>query len=718
MKNWILLAIFLVSIPALAQVRISGTVTDTKGGTLPGASVFLKDTYSGASTNDKGEYTLSTSEKGSQVLVVSMVGYKEVQRPVQLNQAAIIVTVKLEEAINKLEGVSITAGSFEASDEKKSVMLKPLDIVTTASAVGDLAGAINTLPGTQKNGESGRLFVRGGASNEARLFIDGLYVQNPFQSSAPNLPTRTRFSPFIFKGTNFSTGGYSAEYGQALSSTLVLNTIDYPARTQTDLSLLSVGGSLSHTQQSEKTSVTADVYYFNLAPYFGLISQNVRWIKAPVNADGSVHIRQKVGKHGLFKFYFLFSTAQSALFQPDPANVDQEWSVALNNRYVHLNSSYKDALNEKWWLKAGLAYSFLDDRIQLEPAQIGRKERSLHGKVTLVHTVSQNVSLNMGTELIYSGYRQSYSDSAALAPNIGSFSENLVGAFVEADIYFTNNLVARIGSRAEYSSLLQSGNWSPRINLAYKTGQYCQVSLAYGSFYQSPENDLLIRNKQLNYERANHFILNFQRVRPKHVFRVEGYYKQYEQLVKFDRTASDTFTNNGYGYARGIDLFWRDNKTWRGTDYWVSYSFIDTKRNYRDFSQLQTPTFASAHNLSVVFKRYIASLKSQVGFTNSVTSGRLYNDPNAKEGEVHRTPVYHDLSVNWSYLHRSNIILYVSVSNVTGRKNTFGYQYNPKPDENGIYRRREIGQGATRFVFAGLLITLSKDKSANQLNNL
>ncbi|GAA4470207.1 TonB-dependent receptor [Nibrella saemangeumensis] len=718
MKNWSFVFSLLLAIPTLAQVKIAGSVTDTKGEALPGVSVFLKDTYSGASTNEKGEYRFTATEKGSQMLVVSMVGYKEVQQPVQLDQETVIVSVTLEEAINRLEGVTITAGSFEASDGKKSVMLKPLDIVTTASAVGDLAGAINTLPGTQKNGESGRLFVRGGASNEARLFIDGLYVQNPFQLSAPNLPTRTRFSPFIFKGTNFSTGGYSAEYGQALSSTLVLNTIDYPARTQTDLSLLSVGGSLSHTQHSERTSVTADASYFNLAPYYGLISQNVRWTKPPVSADGSLHLRQKVGKQGLLKVYSLISTAQSALYQPDPANIDRERSVALNNRYVHLNSSYRDALSANWWLKAGLAYSFLNDQTQLAPAQIGRKERSLHGKLTLVNQVSQNISLNMGAELIASGYRQHYRDSAAASPKTALFSENLAGAFIEADVYVTPKLVARIGSRTEYSTLLQRGNWSPRINLAYKTGLYSQVSLAYGSFYQSPENDLLIRSSRLDFERANHFILNFQRVRQKQVLRVETYYKQYEHLVKFDKAGSRRYDNNGYGYAQGVDLFWRDTKTWRGTDYWVSYSFIDTKRNYRDLSALQTPSFASAHNLSIVFKRFIAPLKSQVGFTNSVTSGRPYSDPNVSEGEMRKTPVYHDLSVNWSYLHRSNIILYASVSNVTGRKNTFGYLYNPTPDETGIYRRREIGQGATRFVFVGLLVTFSTDKTANQLNNL
>ena len=102
--------------------------------------------------------------------------------------------------------VVITAGAFEASDEKKAVILNSIDIVTTAGATADIAGALNTLPGTQAVGEEGRLFVRGGAAYETRTFIDGLFVQNPYNASVPNLPARGRFSPFLFKGTSFSTG--------------------------------------------------------------------------------------------------------------------------------------------------------------------------------------------------------------------------------------------------------------------------------------------------------------------------------------------------------------------------------------------------------------------------------------------------------------------------------------------------------------------------------
>ncbi|MEJ7665878.1 MAG: hypothetical protein WKG07_43365 [Hymenobacter sp.] len=56
----------------------------------------------------------------------------------------------------------ITGGAFEASDERRAAVLKPLDMLTTAGANADIAAALNTLPGTTRVGEEGKLFVRGG----------------------------------------------------------------------------------------------------------------------------------------------------------------------------------------------------------------------------------------------------------------------------------------------------------------------------------------------------------------------------------------------------------------------------------------------------------------------------------------------------------------------------------------------------------------------------
>jgi hypothetical protein len=79
------------------------------------------------------------------------------------------LNIDLKEEPNELKAVVITAGTFEASDTKRTTVLNPIDIVTTASANGDVTSAIRTLPGAQQVGESEGLFVRGGTAGETKV---------------------------------------------------------------------------------------------------------------------------------------------------------------------------------------------------------------------------------------------------------------------------------------------------------------------------------------------------------------------------------------------------------------------------------------------------------------------------------------------------------------------------------------------------------------------
>jgi hypothetical protein len=296
------------------------------------------------------------------------------------------------------------------------------------------------------------------------------------------------------------------------------------------------------------------------------------------------------------------------------------------------------------------------------------------------------------------------------------FDETIGAIFLETDIYASNRFVSRVGVRGEYNSLLNRAAADPRVSLALKTGKKGQVSLAWGTFRQSPKSQFLRIENSLRQENAQHYILNYQRIDNNRTFRVETYYKKYSDLIKFDQFGQ--LTNNGNGYARGVELFWRDNRTFRNVDYWVSYSFLDTERNYLDTPYPVTPTFASAHNLSVVYKHFISKIKSQLGLTYSYTSPRFYNDPNQDVFNGSKTPFYQDLSANISYLPKSFLIVHLSCTNLLGRDNIFGYQYSVMPDADGVYSGRPIRQPAKRFLFLGVLITLSKDKSINQLPTL
>src|SRR4051812_18574101 len=172
------LTLFFVTLPLFlsAQTKIKGIVKDVKDVPLAGVNVMIKNSYDGSSSMTDGTFSITTEEKGAQTIVASFVGYKTYEKIIELRGNEIQLTINLKEEINQLDAVVISAGSFTAGDEKRRTILKAIDIATTAGATADIAGALNTLPGTQKVGETGRLFVRGGSGNETRTFIDGMVV--------------------------------------------------------------------------------------------------------------------------------------------------------------------------------------------------------------------------------------------------------------------------------------------------------------------------------------------------------------------------------------------------------------------------------------------------------------------------------------------------------------------------------------------------------------
>jgi len=702
-----------------SQKTISGIVTDGSNNPIEGANTYLEGTYDGASTDVDGKFSFETSETGSQNLIVSMVSFETF---VQSGDVSFLKDLKIElrEAINQLSGVILTAGTFEASDNSKVSVLKPLDIVTTAGAAGDFVGALQTLPGTSNVSEDGRLFVRGGQAGETQVFIDGLRVFQPFNATANNIPTRGRFSPFLFKGITFSTGGYSAEYGQALSSVLLLNTTDEPDQEKTDISVLSVGAGLGRTEIWGNKSLSVNAQYINLAPYQWLIpnEQGARWNKPYESFSGEAVFRSKTDK-GIFKFYTGFNQANLDLDQED-INFEEFVNFRLKNSNLYANTTYKRFFDKEWTMTAGASLSSDRNNIGLLDNDIDVNETAGHLKLKVKKTFSSRFQLNFGAEHFITDY-----EDKLVAPGGSTFesgfNDNLSSAFAEADIFFSNKLAMKLGVRGEYSSFLEDSNFAPRVSFAYKSSEKGQFSLAYGDFYQNPLNESLKFDQNLNFEKTSHYILNYQYLNDGKTFRAEAYYKDYDGLVKFDTEMpqlNSQFNNLGDGYATGIDVFWRDNKSIKNLDYWASYSYLNTERDFRNFRERATPNFAPAHSLSLVTKYWVDDWRSQIGVSYNYGSGRPYDNPNTPEFLAEKTKSFNSLNVNWAYLISRQKILFFSVSNITGFKNVNGYQYANGPNVDGMFDRRAIRPTADAFFVVGFFWTISDDRNSNQLDNL
>ena len=736
MKPLILIFSFLISASLAAQVKIMGTVKDNKGRILAGATITLKETYDGAVSDSTGSFSFKTFEKGEKVLSVSMIGNKTVEEKINIQKENIHIDFVLKEEINELNAVVITAGAFEAGDKKKATVLSTLDVLTTGGANADIAAAVKTLPGAQQVGESEGLFVRGGAGYETKQFIDGTVVNNPFFTSAPDLASRGRFSPTLFKGTVFSTGGYSALYGQALSSALILESIDIPEQSQASASLspIILGAGFQQLAKNKKASWGVNYSYTNLKAYFEVVKQKPDYFKVPEFHGGDANFRFRTKNGGIVKYYTTFTKISMGLRRPDIDSIGIKDAFSIKNLNWYNNLSWKENLGNGWKMNLGLSYSYnIDDLsqqlqdgnnqpktfsqpwLQNKNFVIDQRQDLSQVKMVLDKKLSGISVLRMGGEYWY-GYNKSKFNSYN-----SLLEDHFKALFSEADLYITNDIAAKVGVRAEHSSIINKLNIAPRLSLAYKTGKNAQVSFAYGEFYQKPENTQLIQTTDLGYTKATHYIANYQKMNLNYTFRAEVYYKKYNDLVK----TVPAINNDGTGYAQGFEIFWRDKKSIKNLDYWISYSYLDTKRDYLNYPGQLTPNFAAEHTVSIVTKRWVTDWKTGFNFTYSFATGRPYYNlqQNTTTGKTDiadrgKTKSFNNLGFSMNYVPtlgkstKNFIVLVASVTNVLGADPVFGYNYS----YNGL-RKEAIGLPAKRFFFIGAFFSWGVDRTQDAINN-
>lgn len=741
MKNLIFIVLIFLSFSAAAQTKISGKIKDSKGKPVSGVSITLKDTYDGAVTDTLGNFNFTTQEKGSHIIEVTNVNYDDYKTPVELNNQPVTINATLKEKFNELKAVTVTAGAFEAGDNKRAAtVLNSIDVATTAGSNADITAALKTLPGAQQIGNSDGLFVRGGTGEETKQFIDGTLLNNPYFTSVPDIATRGRFSPFLFKGTVFSTGGYSALYGQALSSAVILESIDFPERSAANASIspILVGGGVQQLSKKKNFSWGVDYNYVNLVAYFNLVKQTPDFFTMPEFHSGDANFRIKTNG-GIIKYYTTFEYSNLGLRRPDIDSMIYKDAFAVVNHNWYNNLSWRQNLKNGWKMNLGMSYSTNRDNITQQIQDSANQHKILNYQPWIskdfnlksrqdLAQVKEVFEKKLGglSAIRFGGeYWHTYNPSTYINSDsniVTTLKDNYAALFAESDIYLTNELALKLGARYEYSSIIKKANIAPRVSLAYKVGEGAQVSAAYGIFYEKPLVNELAYSTQLGYTKAIHYIANYQKTANNRIFRVEAFYKKYDDLVK----TFPTYNNNGGGFAKGAELFLRDKQTFKNLDYWISYSYLDTKRDFQNYPEELEPNFAAKHTASLVVKRFVTKWKAGFNATYTFATGRPYYDflynYNANKYNIAdrgRTPDYNAMGFSAEYLPslgkknaKTFIVLFASVNNVLGQKQIYGYNYS----YNGL-NKQPILPTAPRFYFIGCFLSWGIDRSEDAINN-
>ena len=113
-KNLLFVALFFITATILGQTKITGTIVDETNQPLPGASVVVKGTSNGTSTDFDGKFSLKV-KSNTGTLVISFIGYKSTE--VAFSSSKKNLTIKLSEDAGALEEIVIVSNSFAIASE-------------------------------------------------------------------------------------------------------------------------------------------------------------------------------------------------------------------------------------------------------------------------------------------------------------------------------------------------------------------------------------------------------------------------------------------------------------------------------------------------------------------------------------------------------------------------------------------------------------------------
>ena len=670
-----IIIMLLVAVSATSQTRVSGVVTDGRE-PLVGANVFIVGTIDGCITDSVGRFSFLTSQTGELTLRVTYMGFDDYElSSTQLTN----LTIRMRERATAIDEVVVTASTYSFGKSDNFKTMDALDVVMSGNSCGDVVAALQTLPGTQMVGESGKLYVRGGESDECQTFINGMHVLVPYSTNVENNASRGRFSPFLFKGINFSLGGYSGEYGQALSSVLPMETTDVATSDKLGISASLVDWNIGGTKAFRKSSLSFNTAYTSMGLYNRLFPDRSDWTRPYRKLSAEAQYKVELSPATVLKSYVGYDLTSVG------QHIDNR-RLSLTEHNVYANTTLKTNIGRGYTLFTGIANSWVLNDISdalISGDKYHNSRNEVHLKAQLRKVFSPVFKLSTGIEDYIRNSTKSYDLSRY------SLNYHLLAANADAQLRIMPKLFLNLSARLENATY--DGRWllMPRATLSYVPGKRFQLSAMIGRYSQTAADDYIaMSGNQLRQSTANHAILSMQYTDGNSLLRIEPYVKEYRHLPLL---RNGFYTANGNGTSRGMDIFIENHSLIKNLTTTISYSFNDSERLYLDYPTPQTPDYASRHNLRVSLKYSLG--KIIVGVSESYASPRQY--------AAGSTPYYNSVDANITWLVSPKVIVYSSLNNILGRTNIFRYQADGTP----------VTATRDRFFYIGIFVSLKNNKA-------
>jgi hypothetical protein len=590
--------VMLLCLPSwLWAADYSGVVVDALTSEGIAGAEILDQTGQKVKTNAAGKFTLTTER--SEVFV-TMPGFQE-QKVTLLPGNPNKISMNLK-GVYKLAEVEVKA----KPDAKKVVVSKQhidhaeVKEVTTA-LFPDVAKVVQLLPGvTTDNDFSSLLYVRGGDPDEVVAVLDNMIVLNPYIWGG----RVSIFNPNLVDEVDFSTGGFPAEWPQAMSA--ILNVKNKVGNTEklkgfVDLSAASfdlfLDGPLFGNLGGEKDGsfllglrrtdydLLEKIYVRdnNVLPYFYdgqakvtlPLYSGVVTLNSIFSIEGmSFHITPETGygspNEGESDFHYIDQKVQTGLSYDcklsDTVSVmtlaglsyengdfkmisDNPVNVTQNQTIWQIRNTWQWLAGEHNIVKAGFNYF---------PGS-GHEDIDLTVKIPMASAVY-------------------YEDTIDESKNLDFY---YLGGFVQDDIeVYRDFLYLNPGANLQYFESNKQWIVNPRLAFKVRATQDWDAYFATGLYSQYPLDAALVDEKtgnpNLKAEEAIHYILGTKlNLGPDLFVQLETYYKDYRKMIVSDPVLN--YNNNGFGHAYGFDVILQ-KKLGGKWDGWLTYSYVRSER--------------------------------------------------------------------------------------------------------------------------------------------
>lgn len=595
---------------------ISGIITNTQGEELVGATIYLSELQAGTTSNLSGQFSMKNIPTGTYTLISSFIGYSNDTTTVNTKEKDLQLSITLQPTTNSINEIVVQADKLIERTTISNISFSKTDLRTSHGLTEDPLRTLASLPGIGRGGDlfsPSALYVRGGSPDENLFLLDNNKIFFPYYFGGQ----KSVFNTDVTESIELLTGGFSAMYGNHLSSVLNVTTRDGDKkriRGMLSFGFYNASGIVEGPIKKDTTSFLVAVRrtYLDL-----FLKENAAF---PVPSFGDVtfklsHIlndKHKISLSGI-------SSDESLDFlvaDPQPG-LPNKLKTGGNNHFqsLQLQSKLSDKIYNKLSITNALSNSNAEVGANLY-LDINAWQAGFRNDMIL--SFNSHNKFKAGLEWQYGKFQFDGTfplDPLQTDPNdttvvlrqesVNHKDESNRSAYFLYDAIVWSKLGINAGLRWDFNPENNKSDFSPRISLNYQLAENNKLRFATGIYHQFPS---IGSGANLVSERAIHYILGYEHKISQNIYGwIEAYLKDYNSLVNYDLQFNAS--NSGKGNAKGIELFLRKEQgKIRG---WISYAFSHSQRTAPLSTVIKDFAYDQRHIANLVAQYHILSWKEK-----------------------------------------------------------------------------------------------------------